>query len=117
MDQKADDRRVRAGSPAPPEHLAGRAMEFSSKRAESLVRGGESGRFHKQVRNPTTASTGRSRGTGAGAERPGALDRAGWDPAGGLDSGGRDQEWTPRRRQIVPRWMVARGRRFRQGGW
>src|SRR5262249_55687829 len=31
---------VRAGEPAPPEHPAGRAMEFSSKRAESLVRGG-----------------------------------------------------------------------------
>src|SRR5262249_32319995 len=59
---------------------------------ESLVPGGESGRFDKQVKNPTTAPTGRSRGTGTRSERPGAPDRV--DRTRRTGSGGRDQEGT-----------------------
>src|SRR5262245_34369906 len=49
-----------AGEPVRAGESAGRAMDVSSKSAESLAWDREFGRFPKQVKNPTTAPQGRS---------------------------------------------------------
>jgi hypothetical protein len=92
------DKEDQTGGPRSREHSAEDAMEFSSKCAESLVRNGEIGRLVNQVMNPTTVPQGRSRRAGSGSQELAPPQCVGMDPAGGAGSGGRDQEWTPRRR-------------------